>query len=187
MNLQHVLLSPNGRIGQQEYWIGILILIAGNIVSNFIPFLGFFIGLFLIYVGVCVYGKRLHDIGKTAWIHGIVWLIQIGLWIVGIAVAGGAIISAIMSGGGDEAAMMAAFTASGGIFLVMGLSLLIWIVYTVWVGVSAGDAGENRFGPAAAVAAPAAAAAPAAEPAPEPASEAPAEDAPSGDSPEENS
>lgn len=40
MNLTHVLFSPNGRIGQQEYWIGVLILIAANIISSFIPILG---------------------------------------------------------------------------------------------------------------------------------------------------
>lgn len=148
MNLSHVLFSPNGRIGQQEYWIGILILIASNIVATFIPFLGFLISLFLIYVGVCVYGKRLHDAGKTAWIHGGVWAVQILLGIVGFALAGGAIMAAMANGGGsDEANVAAILGASGSLFLVGGLGFLIWIIYTIWVGVSAGDAGENRFGP----------------------------------------
>lgn len=148
MNLTHVLFSPNGRIGQQEYWIGILIIVAGNIVGNFIPFLGFIISLGLIYVGVCVYGKRLHDFGKSAWIHGLIWLIQIILGIVGFVIAGGAIMAAVANGGGDEAALMAAIGASGGLFLMFGLGFLIWIVYTVWVGISAGDPNDNRFGPA---------------------------------------
>ncbi|WP_394694389.1 DUF805 domain-containing protein [Hyphobacterium sp.] len=172
MNLSHVLFSPNGRISQQEYWIGILILIAANIVGGMIPFLGFFIGLFLIYVGVCVYGKRLHDAGKTAWIHGGVWAVQIVLGIVGFALAGGAIMAALANGNGsDEATFAAIMGASGSLFLVGGLGFLIWIIYTIWVGISAGDPGENRYGPApgAAAAAAAAPAAPAAAPAaPEP-------------------
>lgn len=188
MNLTHVLFSPNGRIGQQEYWIGILILIAANIVSNFIPILGFFISLFLIYVGVCIYGKRLHDAGRTAWIHGLVWLINIVIFIIGIVMAGGAIMAAIMNGGGDEAAMMAALGASGGMFAVMGLGLLIWIIYTVWVGIAAGDPGENRFGmPPGQNVAEVFAPTPEAPAAAAPASEPPAEGSQPGDNPEQNS
>jgi uncharacterized membrane protein YhaH (DUF805 family) len=169
MNLSHVLFSPNGRIGQQEYWIGILILIAANIVAGFIPFLGILISLFLIYVGVCIYGKRLHDAGKTAWIHGLVWLIQIGLGIIGFVLAGGAIMAVLAnSGGSDQVNAAAIIGASGSLFLVGGLGFLIWIVYTIWVGISAGDPGENRFGPA-----PVAASAAAAPVQPAPAPESP--------------
>jgi uncharacterized membrane protein YhaH (DUF805 family) len=167
MNLGNVLFSPNGRIGQQEYWIGVLIIIGGNVLLSWIPFLGFLISIGLIYVGVCVYGKRLHDMGKTAWIHGIVWLIQIVLIVIGFTMAGGAIMAAMANGGGSDEANLAAFLgASSSVALFLGLGFLIWVVYTIWVGVSAGEAGDNRFGPApgavaAAAAAPAAPAAPA--------------------------
>lgn len=147
MNIGNVLFSPNGRIGQQDYWVGILIIIVGNIVGGMIPFLGLIITLGLIYVGVCVYGKRLHDIGKTAWIHGIVWLVQFGLGIVAFMMASGAVMAALSAGGTDEAGLAAALAASGSLILLGGLGLLIWIVYTIWLGVSAGEAGANRFGP----------------------------------------
>ena len=130
---------------------------------SWIPFLGFLISIGLIYVGVCVYGKRLHDMGKTAWIHGIVWLIQIVLIVIGFTMAGGAIMAAMANGGGsDEANLAALLGASSSVALFLGLGFLIWVVYTIW----AGEAGENRFGPApgavaAAAAAPAAPAAPA--------------------------
>lgn len=180
MNLSHVLFSPNGRIGQQEYWIGILILIAANIVAGFIPFLGVLISLFLIYVGVCIYGKRLHDAGKTAWIHGLVWLVQIGLGIIGFVLAGGAIMAVLAnSGGSDQVNAAAIIGASSSLFLVAGLGFLIWIIYTIWVGISAGETGENRYGPApvSASAAPAAPAAPAQpDPAPVTPEQPPAED-----------
>ena len=65
MNITHVLFSPNGRIGQQEFWIGGAHPDRGpNIVAGFIPILGFLISLGLIWVGIAVYGKRLHDAGK---------------------------------------------------------------------------------------------------------------------------
>ena len=124
MDISKVLFSPNGRIAQQDYWVGVLIIIAANVVSGFIPLLGTLIWLGLIYVGVCVYGKRLHDIGKSAWVHGIVWLVQCALGVVGFILA-----------------------ASGSLFLIAGVGTLVWIVYTIWLGVSPGDAGANRFGP----------------------------------------
>lgn len=173
MNIGNVLFSPNGRIGQQDYWVGVLIIIIGNVVGGMIPFLGMIVSLGLIYVGVCVYGKRLHDIGKTAWIHGIVWLIQLGLGVIGFMMAGGAVLAAISAGGTEEAGLAAAIAASGSLFLIFGIGFLIWIVYTIWLGVSAGEVGANRFGapPGSAEPAPAAPSEPAApaqpaEPAP---------------------
>ena len=54
----------------------------------------------------------------------------------------------------------------------MGLSFLVWIVYTIWVGVMKGDAGANRFG-----------AAPGTETAAAPASEPGKSDVPPGNPP----
>lgn len=190
MNLTHVLFSPNGRIGQQEYWIGVLIIVAANVFLTWLPFIGTIIWLGLIYIGLCVYGKRLHDAGKSAWIHGLVWLVQIALTIIGFVIAGGAILAAVTSGGGDEAALMAAIGASGGLLMVLGLGFLIWIVYTIWVGISAADPGDNRFGPAngnVAEVFAAEPAAPAAEPTPSDQADTPSGDGPSGDTPETKS
>ncbi|PWE16518.1 hypothetical protein DDZ18_12165 [Marinicauda salina] len=181
MNIGHLLFSPNGRIGQQEYWIGVLIIIAANIVANFIPILGFIVSLGLIYVGVCVYGKRLHDTGRTAWIHAVPWAVSIVLGIIGMIMVGGAVFAA-MSGSGevDMAAMMA---GSSGAFLVFSLSFLVWIAYTIWVGVLKGDAGANQYGEpvlAGAAAGGAAPAQPSAPPASDPAEGGSDEDKPQG-------
>jgi uncharacterized membrane protein YhaH (DUF805 family) len=151
MNLAHVLFGLNGRIGQQEFWIGILILVGSNVFLTWIPLLGVLIWAALIYMGICIYGKRLHDIGKTAWIHGLVWLIQLVLGMLAFAMAGGAIVAALASGGGEQAGLAAVLGASGSLFLIGGFGFLIWIVYTIWLGVTAGEAGDNRFGPASGV------------------------------------
>jgi uncharacterized membrane protein YhaH (DUF805 family) len=152
MNIGNVLFSPNGRIGQQDYWIGILILIGGNIVAQFIPILGALIWLGLIWVGIAVYGKRLHDSGKTAWIHLLPWALSTVLAFVGIAIM---VASAISAGVISETSadfsveQIIALVSAGGIgLLLLGLSSLVWVIYTIWVGVMAGDPGENRFGPA---------------------------------------
>jgi len=148
MDIGKVLFSPNGRIGQQDYWIGILILIGANLFLTWIPILGTLLWFVLIYVGICVYGKRLHDLGKSAWLHAAVWGVQFALGIVGFMMAGGAIMAAIANGGSEEAGLVAALAASGGLLMVFGIGFIIWIVYTIWLGVSQGESGANRFGPA---------------------------------------
>lgn len=146
MNIGQALINPNGRSGQQEYWIGILILVAANIVSGFIPVLGTLIWIGLIYVGVCIYGRRLHDAGKSAWLHAIPWAVSIVLCVVGSFFIIGALIAAIQSGD-ENFNIIAVLTASGGALAFFGLSYLVWIVYTIWAGLLKGDPGANRFGP----------------------------------------
>lgn len=149
MNIGHVLFSPNGRIGQQDYWIGVLIIILCNLFLTWIPLLGFLIGLGLIWVGVAVYGKRLHDAGRTAWIHAIPWAVSLVLLVVSFMIFGGAIISAVMAGdAGDDAGAAAAAIGGGlGFVAVQSIGFLVWIGYTIWVGLLTGEPGENRFGP----------------------------------------
>lgn len=60
---------------------------------------------------------------------------------------GGALFAA-MSGDGGDADIAAIIAGAGGASLFFLLSFLVWIAYTIWVGVIKGDAGENRFGPA---------------------------------------
>ncbi|WP_300541081.1 DUF805 domain-containing protein [Maricaulis sp.] len=146
MDLQYVLLNPNGRIAPREFWIGVLLLIAGNVLSGLVPVLGGLLWLFLIYVGVCVYGKRLHDAGKSAWIHVIPWGLTLLISIIGGMMIGGAIISAVLSG--DDFNPWAMVTAGSGFALMMGLSNLVWLVYTLWAGLAQGQAGANAYGPA---------------------------------------
>ncbi len=151
MNLGHVLFSPNGRIGQQDYWIGILILIGGNIVANVLPLIGWILSLGLIWVGIAIYGKRLHDAGKTAWLHVVPWALSLLFFIIGtVMVVGGAISAGIISDAGDMSPeQIIALISAGGLgLLFMSLSFLVWIVYTIWVGVMQGEAGDNAYGSA---------------------------------------
>jgi uncharacterized membrane protein YhaH (DUF805 family) len=149
MNIGNVLFSPNGRIGQQDYWIGVLIIIGGNIVAGVLPIIGTLIALGLIWVGISVYGKRLHDAGKSAWLHVIPWTASIVLFIIGtFMVVGGAISAGLMSNGDDLSPeqIMTLVSAGGAGLAVMGLSTLVWIAYTIWVGVLAGEPTDNAFG-----------------------------------------
>ena len=152
MDWGKVLFDPNGRIGQQPFWIGVLIIVAGNIILPAIPFIGWIAWLALIWVGIAVYGKRLHDAGKTAWLHAVPWAINIILTIIAFAVFGVGLIQLALDGAQNDqpsATSIAGFAAAGGgaLFMLL-LGTLVWIAYTLWVGLLKADAGANQYGPA---------------------------------------
>lgn len=71
-----LLLNPNGRLGRNRFWQGMVVLTVINVLiiaaANYIS-LGYIVTLFLlVYPFVCVIGKRLHDLGRSAW-----WVIAI--------------------------------------------------------------------------------------------------------------
>lgn len=76
MNLGYILFSPNGRIGPGAFWRGIIVLLGIGIGLNLLMAYGsmpMMIGalvlmMLLVYPYICVFGKRLHDSGKSAWI-----------------------------------------------------------------------------------------------------------------------
>ena len=73
-----LLFNPNGRIGRNRFWQGMVVLTIASILvaAGFrmvaIPLV--FLHFALIYPYICVIGKRLHDVGQTAWLVLAVWL-----------------------------------------------------------------------------------------------------------------
>lgn len=144
MDYQYLLLNPQGRIGQRDFWIGAAIVLGGNFIASFIPLLGTVVSIALIYVGVCVYGKRLHDAGRSAWIHLLPWIVSFILWAVALMTVGGAILSMALEGDVSFGGLMA---AGGSFFIFSMITTLIWLIYTIWVGSLRGDEGSNAYGP----------------------------------------
>lgn len=74
----NLLFNPNGRIARTQFLQGMVVLtvasvlvVAGNtMVSSMVGF----INILLIFPYICVFGKRLHDAGTTAWWVIVVWL-----------------------------------------------------------------------------------------------------------------
>lgn len=69
-----VLFNPNGRIGPRTFWRGIVVLLAVmivlNVASAYAGPAGQALGILSLaapYCYLCVYGKRLHDAGRSAW------------------------------------------------------------------------------------------------------------------------
>jgi len=76
MDLAHLLFNPNGRSGQRDFLRGAILLTGFWIVAQvLITYGGAAIGMMAglltwasVYCYLCVYGKRLHDSGRSAWL-----------------------------------------------------------------------------------------------------------------------
>lgn len=152
MDWGKTLFDPNGRIGQKPFWIGVLIIIGGNLLVNVLPIIGFILWFALIWMGICVYGKRLHDAGKTAWLHAIPWSLSILLTIIAAVMVGAGLFQLILDGMNNTdpspESIMSFLAASGGALFMLTLGTLVWLGYTLWVGLLKGDPGANAYGPA---------------------------------------
>lgn len=149
MDWKSLFLSADGRIRRSEFWIGWLVIFAVNALLGWvIPLLS----ILLIYPTVCIFSKRLHDMGKTGWLQ----LIPVVVWCVAVPVAvlglGAAFITAAAVGDADYQEVADALAAGGAagfaLFGAMALvaALVVQLVFFLWVGLSPGQPGENRFG-----------------------------------------
>lgn len=130
----HVMFVPTGRIGQKAFWIGFAILFGIAFVLGFatamVPAAAFVVELALLYPNICLYGKRLHDFGMSAWIYG-------GFRIAMVAVGG--IIGAMMGASG-------AYVEE--IMVVTGLlAFVATIAITLWIGLMKSQPTANKHGP----------------------------------------
>lgn len=131
----YIFFSLQGRLSRKPFWIGVAILFAVQFVSGFVfamvPAATFLISLVLIYPSLCLYGKRLHDFGQTAWIYG-------GYLIASFML--GAVIGGVMgaSGAYPEEIMM-----TTGL-----LSFVLTVAITLWIGLMASQPRDNKYGPA---------------------------------------
>lgn len=151
MDWGKLFLSAEGRIRQQDYWIGVLILFALWIVSHLAHIFAPLIWLLLLYPWVCVLAKRLHDFGKSGWL--ILVPVVIGFLclcaaiVVGGAAAIGAIFTASTSDGSDMGNWAGILGAFGIALAFLGIAAVVKLVFLLWVGLHGGDPGPNRYGP----------------------------------------
>ena len=134
-------LEATGRIGQKDYWIGIIILFAAGIVLSWIPLIGTLVSIASIYFGVCVSSKRLHDMGRSGWLAAIPY----GVTALAVLLSAMTMIGGVVSSGyGNDYGVLAGM---GGVAAVWGLAFLLNLAFLIWLGVTAGQPGDNAYGP----------------------------------------
>lgn len=142
---QKLLFSFEGRTRRSHFWIGWLICLGVGVVAGWIPILGGLISLALIWPNLAIAVKRLHDMGKTGWLIAIPWVVSVIGTIAAFSMIGiSAFTNAAALDEGDPLAIMGLLGPALGLF---GLLMLVNLGFLLWIGLSDGQSGDNRFGP----------------------------------------
>ena len=138
--------SPEGRVGQKEFWIGFLILFVGGWLIHIIPLAGTAIWLLSHWCWFCLYGKRLHDTGRSALWQILPFVLGHGLILLGLmtGVIGGIVALFSNNEHYDLGMLFGSLGASFGMILT---GMMTHLIFLLWVGLSPGTPGENRYGP----------------------------------------
>ena len=158
-------LSPRGRINRLEFAVGVAVLIAfviaqkyifavmgEGLISFFLPMIFFFLTLHIV---LCIFGKRLHDLGRSLWpLMGLFSLMIIAAILVSLNFGGLEYFNTVIAHpeyAGDEVAMKQVQqvyqeTLAANMPKVRLLMAIIPGAFTLWLLLRPGVAGENKYG-----------------------------------------
>ena len=146
MNWGSLFFSAEGRVGQRDFWLACLLLLLFSVFIHALPGLGTLIWLVSFYSWICVFSKRLHDIGRSGWVQALPFVLGWVLMTTGFFMGVAGLIGLFLSGmphflGG---VVLGGLALGLGVFCLGGLMHLILIV---WLGLTPGQIGSNRYGP----------------------------------------
>lgn len=142
---QKLLFSFEGRTRRSHFWIGWLICLGIGVVAGWIPLIGFVISIGLIWPNLAITVKRLHDMGMSGWLAAIPFVANIvGFIMIFVSVGASVFMNAAALENEDPAAIMALL---GPMFGIMGILFLVNFGFLLWVGLSEGKPGSNKYGP----------------------------------------
>lgn len=134
-NITDVLLNPRGRLRRMQFWLALFgMLIFGYGLNKIAGELGSAVDFVLwLYLSVTIYGKRLHDLGRSAWMLA---------WPYGLS-------AICLVGAGAMVALSNPYSTN--VMVIVGFAIagpvLVWMLTTLIVGIPRGRPGDNRFGP----------------------------------------
>jgi len=132
-----------GRSGRKEYWASIAILLIVGIGLALAHVSGASgVTTFLWFI---VWGRRLHDFGKSA-----VWVLVPLVAMIAVAVAAFAIGGPALMDVARYAQTEQGAIPTAGLQMFFGLVIALLAIqagFTIWLGVKKGEAGDNRCGP----------------------------------------
>lgn len=150
LNYAALLLSHQGRLRRRLYWRATLVLVAASLAAPIIPRVGLAISgvvsLAAAWCFVCIYIRRLHDIGRSGWWQLVGWIgaaVLAATGVIGVIPAMGRFIESRQQ---ERDAVLALGDASGAFGLIV-LAMMLMLGFHLWLGVMRGTRGPNRFGP----------------------------------------
>jgi uncharacterized membrane protein YhaH (DUF805 family) len=142
---KHLFFSFEGRTRRSHFWIGWLVCLGAGVVFGWIPILGLLLSIALIWPNLAITVKRLHDMGHSGWLAAIPYVVGIVGGIAAVMMMGAsAIMNASALENEDPAAIMALI---GPAFALFALIFLVGFGFLLWIGLTDGQRGDNRFGP----------------------------------------
>lgn len=132
-----------GRSDRWEYWTSVALLTVAGVVLPMLHVRAAVAALFVMWM--VTWARRLHDIGVSGWVA---------------LIPGAAIVAPVILGllidGAEFRHVLAAWTSNGAPrvsqrdIALLGFvlaSAFMQYAFTIWLGIKAGDAEDNRFGP----------------------------------------
>ncbi|MET4682875.1 DUF805 domain-containing protein [Brevundimonas faecalis] len=144
-DFQSAMLSFNGRLRRQHFWISWLILLGVSVVLGWIPIIGTVISIALIWPNLAITVKRLHDMGKSGWFAVIPWAATVVGFFMIIASVGTAIFTNPQAFENEDPS--AALAMIGSMMGGLAVMFLVGIAFLLWIGITDSQRGDNRFGP----------------------------------------
>ena len=161
-----MLLSPSGRMGRKDFWVGLIILTLLSSLFNFAlqrlgnSQLAFLISIpfpfLVLHMTYCVYGKRLHDMGRSFWpLTGMIVLLIFVAIVVMLAFGGTEYFSEFSQYDRKEdidpeeiERIKNAYqkNLSEGNATVYNIMASIIFIFTLWCGTSKSDSNANSYG-----------------------------------------
>ena len=165
-NMFKLLLSPAGRIGRKDYLIGLVGLVAtfwlyglllktlGGSLAGFFAVLAF--PFVILQIAYSVYGKRLHDIGRTLWpLTGVISLIVLAMIVVMLVYDGADYFAAYGEYSRENLAPAEVSERLNAEFKLQqqeGETVLGWLIlsilsaFTLWLALAKSQDGPNAYG-----------------------------------------
>ena len=145
LDWKFLFLSFQGRIGRIYFWIAFLLLVGAGVVVQLIPIVGQLIGFALLWPHLAIQAKRLHDIGRSAWLMAIPPAVTFVSVSLGAYIGGPTLIAALNRN--DSGAIADLSRGLVVMLLSVAIPLLILAGFLLWIGLTRSQPRCNRYGP----------------------------------------
>lgn len=149
MDWKDLFFNPNGRISRKDFWLGFLALLVVSNLLHLLLVVGTLISFCLFYCWVCLFSKRLHDMGRSGWLQVAPHVINFVCIVILSWLGAAAIVMTFFSGrpGAAAGVLLGGVLAwAGAALVVVMIALVNTALFVVWLGVAEGEPGVNQHG-----------------------------------------